>query len=100
MTDQEIEVPYAPRQWAIKLHNSLERWSSLVLHRRAGKTTAILNHHQRAAMDDSWETARLKHLLPDATEAQIKALLQHRIYWHVMPTLTQAKIVAWDMLKE
>jgi hypothetical protein len=27
----------------------------LILHRRAGKTTAILNHHQRAALNDDWE---------------------------------------------
>lgn len=100
MEDQEIEIPYAPRQWAKKLHASMSRWASLVLHRRAGKTTAILNHHQRAAMDDEWEIARLKSLLPEATPDQIKALLNRRIYWHVMPTLTQAKMVAWDILKE
>jgi len=93
-------VPYAPRKWARLLHNSYARWSALVLHRRAGKTTAILNHHQRAAMDDAWEMARLRHLLPDASESYLKPLLKRRVYWHVMPTLKQAKLVAWDMLKE
>src|SRR5689334_9421959 len=96
----EVVIPYAPRQWAKKLHNSYKRWSSLVLHRRAGKTTAILNHHQRAAMDDNWERTRLRYLLPEATPSQIEALLKRRIYWHVMPTLTQAKMVAWDILKD
>lgn len=97
---QRIEIPYAPRKWARKLHNSFRRWSALVLHRRAGKTTAILNHHQRAAMDDAWEMARLRSLLPDASEAFLRPLLKRRVYWHVMPTLKQAKLVAWDMLKE
>jgi phage terminase large subunit len=71
-----------------------------VLHRRAGKTTAIINHHIRAAMDDHWEMARLRYLLPDAREDHLRPLLKRRIYWHVMPTLKQAKEVAWDMLKE
>jgi phage terminase large subunit len=97
---QRVEIPYAPRQWARRLHASFLRWAVLVLHRRAGKTTAIMNHHQRAAMDDRWELARLRALLPDATEDYLRPLLKRRIYWHVMPTLKQAKEVAWDMLKE
>lgn len=44
--------------------------------------------------------ARLRYLLPDAPEAHLKPLLHRRVYWHVMPTLKQAKEVAWDMLKE
>lgn len=51
-------------------------------------------------MDDRWELARLRFLLPAAPEAQLQKLLRHRVYWHVMPTLKQAKLVAWDMLKE
>lgn len=71
-----------------------------MLHRRAGKTTAILNHHQRAATDNAWEMARLRAMLPDASETFLAPLLKRRVYWHVMPTLKQAKLVAWDMLKE
>lgn len=51
-------------------------------------------------MDDQWELSRLRYLLPDAPEAELQKLLPHRVYWHVMPTLKQAKLVAWDMLKE
>lgn len=51
-------------------------------------------------MDDRWEMARLRFLLPDAPEEHLRPLLKRRIYWHVMPTLKQAKEVAWDMLKE
>ncbi len=101
MEKQRIEVPYAPRIWAKGLHASFRRWAALVLHRRAGKTTAILNHHQRAATDDAWESARLRFLLPGIADAQIKALLKRRVYWHVMPSYHQAKITgAWDILKE
>lgn len=96
---QQVEIPYSPRTWAKKLHASTKRWAALVLHRRAGKTTGILNHHQRAAVDDNWEMARLKALLPHAQESYLKPLLRQRVYWHVMPTMKQARLVAWDMLK-
>jgi phage terminase large subunit len=96
-----IRIPYAPRKWAKRMHASFKRWSCIVLHRRAGKTTSELNHHQRYAMDDDLERARLEYLLPDAPKGQIDGLMaKRRIYWHVMPTLTQAKLVAWDMLKD
>lgn len=97
---QKIVIPYAPRKWAKKLHASFRRWSVLVLHRRAGKTTAILNHHLRAAMDDGWEMARLRYLLPGQPDDMLRPLLKRRVYWHVMPTLKQARLVAWDLLKE
>lgn len=100
MERQRIEIPYAPRLWAKKLHRSLNRWSVLILHRRAGKTTAVLNHHQRYATNDALELQRLRFLLPGASDAHLKGLLKRRIYWHVMPSLKQAKLVAWDMLKE
>ncbi len=48
-----VRIPYTPRRWARPFHASLARWSGLVLHRRAGKTTAVINHHQRAATDDA-----------------------------------------------
>lgn len=94
-----IEIPYRPRQWAIPFHASFRRWAALVLHRRAGKTTATLNHHQRAALDDDWERARLRFLEPKFTPAEIEELLQHRQYGHILPLLGQAKSVAWGPLK-
>jgi len=96
---REIVIDYCPRRWAMKLHESLCRWAVLVLHRRAGKTTGILNHHQRAALDDEWERRRLRALVPDAEEATLTTLMRDRVYWHVMPSYKQAKLTAWDMLK-
>jgi hypothetical protein len=95
----EIEIPYKPRNWARPFHASFKRWAALVLHRRAGKTTGTLNHHQRAALDDAWEAARLRHLEPKFTNAEIEELLQHRQYGHILPLLGQAKSVAWEPLK-
>lgn len=99
MSERIITIPYKPRQWAKPFHASFARWSTLILHRRIGKTTAVLNHHQRAAIDDVWETQRLRSLLPSLTDAEIKPLLRQRFYGHIMPSYKQAKTAAWDMLK-
>lgn len=100
MERQGIEIPYCPRNWARPVHANLRRWIALVLHRRAGKTTFELNHHQRAALNDPWEARRLRSLLPQSSERHIRRLMLKRIYWHVMPSYKQAKLVAWEMLKD
>lgn len=94
-----VEIPYKPRNWAQPFHACLKRWSALVMHRRGGKTTGILNHHQRAALDDGWESARLRSLEPAFTPVEVKELLQYRRYAHILPSLVQAKSVAWEPLK-
>lgn len=99
MAEVVIEIPYKPRNWAQPYHDSLRRWAALVLHRRAGKTTATLNHLQRAALNDEWERARLRFLEPKFTPAEIEELLEHRQYGHILPLLGQAKSVAWEPLK-
>jgi hypothetical protein len=71
-----ITVQYQPRKWAETLHDSVKRWICLVLHRRAGKTTAVLNHLQRDCLRTS--------------DAQ---------FAYIAPTYKQAKRVAWDIVK-
>jgi len=97
-----VQINYRPRVWARRMHDALleKQWAVLVLHRRAGKTTSELNQHQRAAMDDGWEIRRLTTQLPQATPEQVQALLKNRVYWHVMPTYSQAKKTGWEMMKD
>jgi hypothetical protein len=71
-----ITIPYNPREWQQRLHDCRKRWIVLVLHRRAGKTTAVLNHLQRDAILTS--SAR---------------------FAFIAPTYKQAKNIAWDLLK-
>jgi len=71
-----ITIPYQPREWAEQFHNAKERWKVIVLHRRAGKTVAALNHIIRDAL-----------LIPSSRFA------------YIAPTYKQAKDVAWDYLK-
>lgn len=71
-----ITIDYKPRGWAKDFHNSNQRFKVLVLHRRAGKTTACINHLQRDALR-----------IPNSK------------YAYIAPTYKQAKDIAWDMLK-
>ncbi len=97
---KQIVVDYYARNWAKGLHNSFKRWSAIVLHRRAGKTSAILQHHQRAAVDDEWESARLRYLLPAISDKQVAELLKNRVYWHGMPIREQITLTGvWDYAK-
>lgn len=97
-----ITIPYAPREWAKPFHANLKRMGVLLLHRRAGKSTAVINHHLRAALDDGWEATRLTYLRPTLSNADLKELIHPpggRHYGHVMPTRVQAKGTMWDKLK-
>ena len=71
-----IQIPYKPRKWAEKLHQSKKRWNVLILHRRAGKSYAAINHLQRDAVK-----------IPNSRWA------------YIAPTYKQAKNIAWDILK-
>lgn len=73
----KIVIPYKARNWTQDFHNSVKRWIVLVLHRRAGKTTAILNHLQR----DAVKTPKSQ-------------------YAFIAPTYKQAKRIAWEILKD
>lgn len=72
-----ITIPYKARSWAKAFHNSGKRFSVLVMHRRAGKTVAAVNHLIREA---------LKH--------------KDTKYAYIAPTYKQAKNIAWDNVKE
>lgn len=71
-----IEIDYKPRGWAKDLHDTNKRWIVLVIHRRAGKTTAALNHLQRSALTISKSR-----------------------FAYIAPTYKMAKNVAWDIIK-
>lgn len=101
-----IRLPYTPRKWArAHLHGpkdapNFKRNGVIVIHRRGGKTTAIINHWIRYATSNGLEARRLRSLEPAFTDAHIAELLRGRQYAHILPELKQAKLVAWQMLKD
>lgn len=78
-----ITIPYKPRTWSKTLHDAVTRWIVLVLHRRAGKSTAILNHLQR----DCLRTPKQNNEL------------QAPQFAFIGPTYKQTKRIAWEILK-
>mgnify|MGYP001583682020 CR=1 FL=1 len=71
----KITIPYKARIWAT-FHETKKRWIVLVLHRRAGKSTAAFNHLQRDALTT-----------PNSRFA------------YISPTYKQGKNIIWDIAK-
>ncbi|GAF81088.1 unnamed protein product, partial [marine sediment metagenome] len=77
MTD--IKLAYEPRVQFDAFHSRRQRWSTLVCHRRAGKTVACINDIHTRALYTQKKSAR---------------------YAYIAPYYRQAKDVAWEYLKE
>lgn len=75
----EVVVDYTPREQFKAFHARSHRFSSLVCHRRAGKTVACINDIVAKALRTKKKNAR---------------------YAYVAPFYRQAKDVAWEYLKQ
>ena len=75
-----IIIPYKPRELQKILHKEIDkhRFSVLVLHRRAGKTVAMINHMLKDALTTTKPNSR---------------------YVFLSPTFKQGKLTAWDYIK-
>jgi len=70
-------IIYNPRAWTRRFHESKERWKVLIIHRRAGKSYASVNHLIRDAMQ-----------------------ITNGRFSYISPTYRQGKGIIWDILKE
>ena len=77
----EITINYKPRPHQYELHEALDknRFVVSVMHRRAGKTVAAINHLIKSAIQCEKPNPRLAY---------------------IAPTYGQAKRIAWDYLLE
>lgn len=80
VAERRITIPYRPRRAFLPFHNRQQRWASLNVHRRAGKTVATVNDAIKACLsnDRKWPPPR---------------------YAYVAPYYKQAKRVAWGYAK-
>lgn len=78
--ERRVIIPYRPRKAFLAFHNRKQRWASLNVHRRAGKTVATVNDAIRAAVSNQreWPPPR---------------------YAYIAPYYKQAKRVAWAYAK-
>ena len=74
-----VSLGYEPREWQRECHQSLERFSVLALHRRAGKT-------ELAIMELIHKALSCEQEMP--------------FYVYLAPLLKQAKLIAWARLKD
>ena len=74
-----LELPYTPRSPFVAFHDRTKRWAVLVVHRRGGKTVAGINDLIRGAFACAKPSPRFAYLAPYRQ---------------------QAKLVAWDYLKQ
>lgn len=74
-----ITLPYTPREPFLPFHNRKTRWAVLVLHRRAGKTVAVLN---------------------DLLIGALECPLPNPQFAYIAPNYQQAKRIAWEYLKQ
>lgn len=75
----KIQIKYSPRSAFKPFHASQKRFSTLVCHRRAGKTVAAVNRLIRRALTTTKPNPRTAY---------------------VGPTFSQAKDIAWTYLRE
>jgi len=74
---REILLPYTPREAFRGFHDRQQRWATMVVHRRAGKTVAAINDTVKRTFTDRKPDGR---------------------YAYIAPFYSQAKAVAWDYL--
>jgi len=73
-----INLTYQPREAFIPFHNRKARWATLVCHRRAGKTVALVN---------------------DLIIGAVECRLPNPQLAYIAPNYQQAKRIAWEYLK-
>jgi len=76
-----IVIPYTPRELQKHLHDTVDRFSVVVCHRRFGKTVWAINHMIKSASKDLQTGKKAPR------------------YAYIAPLFKQAKTVAWDELK-
>lgn len=78
-TPKTISTGYTPRPLQSELHLKLKRFTTVVCHRRFGKSVWAINH---------------------LIDAALRCTLPNPRYAYIAPTYGQAKRIAWDYLKQ
>lgn len=76
---KHISTGYSPREWQKKIHFAHQRFKFLIIHRRAGKTVAMIN---------------------EIIDKALKCPLKNPQYAYLAPTYSQAKKIAWQYIRD
>ncbi len=77
-SEKNLSTGYVPRVLQAELHRKLKRFTTVVCHRRFGKSVWAINH---------------------LIDAALRCTLPNPRYAYIAPTYGQAKRIAWDYLK-
>ncbi len=70
---ETIDLEYVPREWQAHVHKTRKRYSVWVLHRRAGKTVALVMEAIRTALEVTGHAPRVALIYPWRTQAETVA---------------------------
>lgn len=87
VAERHITIPYRPRKAFLPFHNRTQRWASLNVHRRAGKTVATINDLIKAAISNQreWPAPRYAYIAPYYNQAKRIAWAYAKHYSEVIP---------------
>jgi phage terminase large subunit len=81
-----ITIPYKPRKEFVAYHNRIQRFSSIVAHRRAGKTVGAINDQIKKAIDFSkYREGRFAYVAPYRQQAKDVAWSYVKFYTAAIP---------------
>lgn len=96
---QKVVIPYARRAPFRPYHASKKRFTAGAVHRRGGKTTAMVNQKIKYALQDPIKQLASRGIFAgSATEAEGWRSMP-RLHSIIYPSLKQAKAIAWGPLK-
>ena len=75
----KIDLGYSPRKWQAQVHAKRERFTVVAVHRRGGKSEVAIMELIHAALNFSRELG---------------------LFFYVAPLLKQAKVIAWQRIKQ
>ena len=86
-TERRIIIPYRPRPQFKAFHDRTQRWASLVVHRRGGKTVATINDLERAALTNQrqWPPPKYAYIAPYYNQAKRVGWAYAKYYSDVVP---------------
>lgn len=93
-----VKIPYRPRTQLLSFHETLKRWRVLIIHRRFGKTVGLLNHLIKQATTDPEVLVKGRKVEYDDSKMK-EWRSTPRLFAYIAPFYTQAKSIAWDLLK-
>src|ERR1043165_3207748 len=77
--NQRIDLGYNPRPWQRSVHGKRKRFTVVAVHRRGGKSEVAIM---------------------ELIDAALSFQLELGLFFYVAPLLKQAKVIAWQRIKQ